>query len=128
MIDHTGIAVSDPKKSREFYEKALAPIGYKVLAEIPLEFTGGKVVLGLGEAPKPDFWLAEGKPNEPRIHVCFRTDARSKIDEFHKAAIAAGGKDNGPPGIRAHYHKNYYAAFVHDPDGHNVEVVCHDEA
>ena len=125
MIDHTGLQVSDPKKSRAFYEQALAPIGYAVLHEVPTEHTGGKVVLGIGEAPKPDFWLAEGAPNEPRIHVAFRAKSREQVDAFHRAALAAGGRDNGPPGIRAHYHPSYYAAFVLDPDGHNIEVVFH---
>lgn len=125
MIDHTGLNVSDPKKSREFYSKALAPLGYQVLMEIPLEFTGGRTVLGYGVAPKADFWVAEGEPNSPRIHIAFRATNRKSVDEFYKAAIAAGGRDNGPPGLRAHYHKDYYGAFVLDPDGYNVEAVCH---
>jgi catechol 2,3-dioxygenase-like lactoylglutathione lyase family enzyme len=121
MIDHTGLGVSDLAKSRTFYARALAPIGYTVLAEFP-------GVAGLGVAPKPDFWIAEGKPNVPPIHIAFRADNRKLVDEFYKAAIAAGGKDNGKPGVRAHYHPNYYGAFVLDPDGHNVEAVCHDPA
>lgn len=125
MIDHTGLSVRDPAKSRVFYEKALAPLGYTVMMEIPKEFTGGRVVLGLGVPPKPDFWVAEGTPQEPKIHIAFRADNRRQVDEFYKSALAAGGKDNGPPGPRPHYHKDYYGAFVLDPDGHNVEVVCH---
>lgn len=128
MIDHTGYGMSDPKKSRAFYEKALAPLGYRVLIEIPTEHTGGRVVFGMGVPPKPDFWLAEGTPNEPRIHIAFRADNRAQVDAFYEAAIAAGGKDNGKPGPRPHYHPNYYGAFVLDPDGHNVEAVCHDPA
>ena len=128
MIDHTGYGMSDPKKSRAFYEKALAPLGYRVLMEIPTEHTGGRVVFGMGVPPKPDFWLAEGTPNEPRIHIAFRADNRAQVDAFYEAAIAAGGKDNGKPGPRPHYHPNYYGAFVLDPDGHNVEAVCHDPA
>jgi catechol 2,3-dioxygenase-like lactoylglutathione lyase family enzyme len=125
MIDHTGLMMSDPAKSRRFYDGALAPLGYTMLMEIPTEHTGGKVVYGYGVAPKADFWLAEGKPNEPRIHIAFRADSRKQVDEFYRAAMAAGGRDNGPPGPRPHYHANYYGAFVLDPDGHNIEAVCH---
>jgi catechol 2,3-dioxygenase-like lactoylglutathione lyase family enzyme len=121
MIDHTGINVKDVNESKAFYSRALAPIGYTVLAEFP-------GVAGLGVAPKPDFWLAGGTPNDPPIHVAFRVDTRQLVDAFHAAAIAAGGRDNGAPGVRAHYHPNYYGAFVLDPDGHNVEVVCHNPA
>lgn len=128
MIDHTGLNVSDPAKSRKFYDQALAPLGYKMMMEIPKEHTGGAVVLGYGVPPKPDFWISEGEPNEPRIHVAFRTNNRKQVDEFYEAAIAAGGNDNGAPGPRPHYHKDYYGAFVLDPDGHNVEAVCHDPA
>lgn len=125
MIDHTGVAVSDPQKSRTFYEKALGPLGYRVLIEIPKEHTGGKVVLGCGVPPKPDFWIAEGAPQEPRLHIAFRADDKKQVDAFYQAALAAGGRDNGPPGPRPHYHKDYYGAFVLDPDGHNIEAVCH---
>jgi catechol 2,3-dioxygenase-like lactoylglutathione lyase family enzyme len=128
MIDHTGVAVSDYGKSKAFYTAALQPIGYAMLMEVPKEFTGGVGVAGFGEAPKPDFWIHEGQANKPPIHVAFRVDARAKVDAFYHAAIAAGGKDNGAPGIRAHYHPNYYGAFVLDPDGHNIEAVCHDPA
>jgi catechol 2,3-dioxygenase-like lactoylglutathione lyase family enzyme len=125
VIDHTGLSMSDPKKSREFYEKALAPLGYSVLMEIPTEYTGGAVVLGLGVPPKPDFWIHQGPPQTPRIHIAFAADSHEQVDAFYRAAIAAGGKDNGPPGPRPHYHPNYYGAFVLDPDGHNIEAVCH---
>jgi len=126
MIDHAGFLVSDPMKSREFYSRALAPLGYEVLMEIPQEYTNGKVVLGYGVSPKPDFWIAEGKPNEPRLHIAFRAESRDQVDSFYQAALAAGGRDNGAPGPRPHYHKDYYGAFVLDPDGHNIEAVCHD--
>jgi catechol 2,3-dioxygenase-like lactoylglutathione lyase family enzyme len=125
MIDHTGLTVSDPAKSRRFYEGALAPLGYTQLMEIPKEHTGGKVVVGYGVAPKPDFWLAEGAPNEPRIHIAFRAENKEQVEAFYKAALAAGGRDNGPPGPRPHYHAHYYGAFVLDPDGHNVEACFH---
>jgi len=128
MIDHTGVGISNPELSRNFYERALAPIGYSVLAEIPKEHTGGAVVLGFGVAPKPDFWLNQGTPQTPRLHVAFRADNRAQVDAFYRAALAAGGRDNGPPGPRPHYHPDYYGAFVLDPDGHNIEVVCHDPA
>src|SRR5687767_11228189 len=126
MIDHTGLTISDPAKSRRFYEGALAPLGYQVLMEVPKEYTGGKVVLGWGVSPKADFWTAEGTPNEPRVHIAFRAANRKQVEEFYRAALAAGGRDNGPPGPRPHYHKDYYGAFVLDPDGHNIEAVCHD--
>jgi catechol 2,3-dioxygenase-like lactoylglutathione lyase family enzyme len=125
MIDHTGLQVSRPLESRRFYEQALAPLGYTLLMEVPPAYTGGRVVLGFGVAPKADFWLAEGTPNAPRLHIAFRADTRAVVDAFYRAAIAAGGKDNGPPGPRPHYHENYYGAFVLDPDGHNIEAVCH---
>jgi catechol 2,3-dioxygenase-like lactoylglutathione lyase family enzyme len=125
MIDHTGLKISDPVASRRFYEAALAPLGYRVLMEVPTEYTGGRVVLGYGVPPKPDFWVGQGKPEEPRVHVAFRADSRGVVDAFYRAALAAGGKDNGPPGPRPHYHQDYYGAFVLDPDGHNVEAVCH---
>lgn len=125
MIDHTGLRVSNPTKSRHFYTKALAPIGYEVLMEIPKEHTQGAVVFGMGVKPKADFWVSEGSPNLPPLHVAFRAADRKQVDEFHRAAIAAGGKDNGAPGPRPHYHPNYYGAFVLDPDGHNIEVVFH---
>jgi catechol 2,3-dioxygenase-like lactoylglutathione lyase family enzyme len=128
MIDHTGIDVSDPVRSRRFYEAALAPLGYEVLMEVPTEHTGGVVVLGMGVRPKPDFWLHGGTPQTPRVHIAFRADDRATVDAFHRAALAAGGTDNGPPGPRPHYHPGYYGAFVLDPDGHNIEAVCHTPA
>ena len=125
MIDHSGLKVSDPVKSRRFYEAALAPLGYRVLREIPTEHTGGLVVLGYGVPPKPDFWVAQGTPETPKVHVAFRAATKAEVDAFYKAALAAGGRDNGPPGPRPHYHDKYYGAFVLDPDGHNVEATIH---
>ena len=125
MIDHTGLSVSDPKTSCEFYAKALAPLGYVRMMEVPTEVTGGKVVVGFGVPPKPDFWIRERPPTE-RVHIAFRADTRSQVDAFYQAALAAGGTDNGAPGLRPRYHAGYYGAFVLDPDGHNVEAVCHD--
>src|SRR5436190_9391501 len=118
MIDHTGVSVSDVAKSMAFYRAALAPLGYAVLMDF-------EQFAGFGVAPKPDFWVGSGTPNVPPIHVAFRAETRAQVDAFHRAAMAAGGRDNGPPGPRAVYHPNYYGAFVLDPDGHNIEAVCH---
>lgn len=125
MIDHTGITVSDLARSKAFYTAALAPIGYQLLLEFPAAVTGHADVAGFGEPPKPDFWLGSGTPNQPPLHVAFRAANRQQVDAFHAAALAAGGRDNGAPGLRPHYHPDYYGAFVLDPDGHNIEVVCH---
>jgi len=126
MIDHTGVSVSDYPRSRRFYSEALGDIGYRLLAELPAAVTGTTDVAGFGEPPKPDFWIAKGTPNIPAIHVAFRVPSRKLVDAFYHAALAAGGRDNGPPGLRPHYHENYYGAFVLDPDGHNMEAVCHE--
>ena len=125
MIDHTGVSVSDGARSRAFYEKALAPLGYAVLKVVPPEHTGGVMVLGMGVPPRPDFWLHEGEPQRPHVHIAFRAESRAVVDAFHAAALEAGGRDNGAPGPRPHYHADYYGAFVLDPDGHNVEACCH---
>ena len=125
MIDHTGVGVSDGKRSQKFYQAALAPLGYKILMEVPLEFTGGALVFGMGVPPKPDCWVHEGTPQKPHVHVAFVAPNRAAVDAFYKAALAAGGTDNGPPGLRPHYHKDYYGGFVLDLDGHNIEAVCH---
>ena len=124
MIDHVGLAVGDFAKSKAWYAAALAPLGYTVMMEFPAEQAGGQPAAGLGDT-KPDFWLAGGGPTRPHTHIAFAVKSRALVDAFYKAALAAGGRDNGPPGVRAHYHPNYYGAFVLDPDGHNVEVVCH---
>ena len=118
MIDHTGVGVTNAKRSVDFYKHALAPLGYQALAE-------GEGYAGFGVAPKPDFWIGEGKANVPAVHVAFSASSRAAVDAFYKAAMAAGGRDNGAPGLRPHYHANYYGAFVLDRDGHNIEAVCH---
>jgi len=125
MIDHTGLVVSDIKASTAFYRQALGAIGYALIMELPAELTGHGAVAGFGEPPKPDFWIGQGTPNVPPIHVAFRVANRALVDAFHAAALAAGGRDNGAPGLRPHYHPDYYGAFVLDPDGHNIEAVCH---
>jgi catechol 2,3-dioxygenase-like lactoylglutathione lyase family enzyme len=124
MIDHLGLTVSDMKKSREFYVKTLAPLNYELLMEFPSEGHGTPVALGFGERPHPDFWLGGG-PVQARVHVAFRAKSRQQVDAFYKAAMEAGARDNGKPGLRPQYHENYYGAFVLDPDGHNIEAVCH---
>jgi catechol 2,3-dioxygenase-like lactoylglutathione lyase family enzyme len=125
MIDHTGVIVSNFQASRLFYTKALAPIGYSLLMEVTSAQTGRNDAAGFGVPPKPDFWIGSGSPRDS-IHVAFRAANRALVDAFYKAAISAGGRDNGAPGLRPHYHPNYYGAFVLDPDGHNIEAVCHD--
>jgi catechol 2,3-dioxygenase-like lactoylglutathione lyase family enzyme len=125
MIDHTGVSVSDIARSTEFYTKALSAIGYALLLEFPASVTGHTDVAGFGEPQKADFWISKGVPNNPPIHVAFRVSSRAQVDAFYKAAMAAGGRDNGAPGTRPHYHEHYYGAFVLDPDGHNIEAVCH---
>jgi catechol 2,3-dioxygenase-like lactoylglutathione lyase family enzyme len=126
MIDHTGVAVSNYQQSKKFYSATLAAIGYELILEFPASVTGSEDVAGFGEGGKPDFWVVSGTPNKPPVHVAFRVNSRALVDAFYKAALAAGGSDNGQPGLRPHYHANYYGAFVRDPDGHNVEAVCHD--
>ncbi len=128
MIDHAGVSVRDFAVSKAFYVSALGAFGYELLLEFSAAETGSSDVAGFGVAPKPDFWIASGEPNVPPIHIAFRVANRGLVDAFHQAAMTAGGRDNGPPGVRAHYHPNYYGAFVLDPDGHNIEAVCHDPA
>ena len=125
MIDHTGLNVSDYGRSKSFYLAALGPLGYQLIKELPANLAPEGAV-GLGVPPKSDFWIAGGRPQSPPLHVAFRAASRAAVDAFYRAAISAGGRDNGPPGIRAHYHPNYYGAYVLDPDGHNIEAVCHD--
>ena len=126
MIDNTGVSVSDFARSKAFYTAALAPLGYRLLMDITAEMTGGYEGAGFGEPAKPDFWIGKGKPNQPPVHVAFRAANRAAVKEFYEAALAAGGRDNGAPGLRPDYHPNYYGAFVLDPDGHNIEAVCHE--
>ena len=116
MLDHVGLKVSDYAKSKAFFERALAPLGYKCLMEFPGAAGFGK--------DRPDFWISQGQKSNP-THIAFAADERSIVDGFHKAATGAGGKDNGQPGLRKEYHPTYYGAFVLDPDGNNIEAVCH---
>ena len=118
MIDHITLPVSDMEKSKQFYQNVLAPLGYELLMDF------GEVTLGFGKDAKPDFWLKAGSPGES-VHVAFASDDRQGVEAFYTAALAAGAGDNGAPGVRPQYHPNYYGAFIFDPDGHNIEAVCH---
>ena len=120
MVDHVGFTVSDYERSKGFYTEALAPLGYSLLME-PV----GRAA-GFGREGKPDFWVeGEGETVTGRLHIAIAAENREMVDAFYAAAIAAGGTDNGPPGPRPIYHPSYYGAYVLDPDGHNVEAVCH---
>jgi catechol 2,3-dioxygenase-like lactoylglutathione lyase family enzyme len=124
MIDHLGISVSNFDASKTFYDQAMAPLGASLLYVVPEQYTGGVKVGGYGRE-RPVFWLHEASPTGPGRHYAFTARSRAEVDAFHKAALAAGGKDNGAPGLRPHYHADYYGAFVFDLDGNNVEAVCH---
>jgi catechol 2,3-dioxygenase-like lactoylglutathione lyase family enzyme len=124
MLDHVGFPVSHYEGAKAFYLKALAPLGYALVMEVR-QSESDIPAAGFGIGSKPDFWIGgEGGLNHP-LHIALAAKDRPSVDAFYRAAIAAGAKDNGPPGLRPHYHPNYYAAFVLDPDGHNIEAVCH---
>jgi catechol 2,3-dioxygenase-like lactoylglutathione lyase family enzyme len=125
MLDHIGFGVSDITRSKAFYTNALAPLGYGIVMEVTPQQSGGYTGVGFGANRKPSFWIGSGEHLQGRLHVAFVANDRAAVDAFYQAAIAAGGHDNGAPGLRPHYHPNYYGAFVLDPDGHNVEAVCH---
>jgi catechol 2,3-dioxygenase-like lactoylglutathione lyase family enzyme len=124
MIDHVGFPVSDFVKSKAFYDAALAPLGIRVLMEVTPEMSGGERFVGYGDN-RPFFWIGTGERAATSVHVAFAAESRALVDAFYKAALAAGGTDNGAPGLRPHYHPNYYGAFVCDPDGNNIEAVFH---
>ena len=125
MFDHIGLPVRDLARSKAFYERALAPLGVGPVMELGPEVTGETSFVGFGRAGKPRFWITSGGPLVGVLHVAFGAETREAVVAFHAAALAAGGIDNGGPGLRPHYHANYFGAFVFDPDGHNVEAVCH---
>ncbi len=119
MLDHCGVNVSNFQKSKAFYSTALKPLGYELIMEFD------NVVAGFGKDNIPDFWIKCESPVTTRAHVAFQSETRNPVDQFHSTALTAGGKDNGAPGLREDYSPTYYAAFVFDPDGNNIEVVCH---
>jgi catechol 2,3-dioxygenase-like lactoylglutathione lyase family enzyme len=123
MIDHIGFPVSDYSRARDFYLKALAPLGYTLIMEVQQNEHDAPAA-GFGRDGKPDFWIGGEGGLAKAVHIAIAADDRATVDAFYAAAMAAGAKDNGPPGVRAHYHPNYYGAFVLDPDGHNIEAVC----
>ena len=131
MIDHIGVPVSNLADATTFYLKALAPLGISVQLEVSAEQTGKGGAVGFGSDGKPFFWIGEGKTSAPQanpadhLHVAFAATSRADVDAFYEAAMAAGAKDNGAPGLRPIYHADYYGAFVLDPDGNNIEAVCH---
>ena len=125
MLDHIGFAITNYERSKAFYLAALKPLGITLVMEVGPEITGSEGHGGFGSEGKPYFWIGTGKTLRGRLHVAFTAKDRASVDAFYAAALKAGGKDNGEPGLRPHYHKDYYGAFVLDPDGHNVEAVCH---
>jgi len=119
MLDHVTLGVSDLERSKTFYDRALSPLGIARLYAEAGRFAG------YGIDPKAFFWIGTRPNAQSGAHVAFTAKDRATVDRFYADAIAAGGKDNGGPGLRPHYHANYYGAFVLDPDGHNIEAVCH---
>jgi len=128
MIDHIGLAVSDLNRSRAFYAAALQPLGIALVMEVTAEQTGSGAHAGFGAANKPCFWIGDHASPCSGVHVAFAAESRAQVVEFYHAALKAGGRSNGEPGLRPHYHENYYGAFVFDPDGNNIEAVCHKPA
>jgi len=125
MLDHIGFAVSDFGRSLAFYKTVLEPLGYGVMMEVPAEISGGESFAGFGRDGRAQFWIGTGTSLAGRLHVAFTASSRAAVDAFHTIALGTGAADNGKPGLRPHYHPNYYGAFVLDPDGHNIEAVCH---
>lgn len=123
MIDHLGFGVSDYPAAKAFFLQALEPLGVGVVMEGP---PGAGV--GLGRAGHPTLWIHPTPQQPAPLHLAFSADTRAQVDAFYRAALAAGGRDNGAPGLRPHYHPHYYGAFVIGPDSHNVEAVCHKPA
>lgn len=126
MIHHVDVAVADFERSREFYRRALEPLGLGLVIEFRRD--AGTTLAGFGRPPDPGFWIRCGRPVAVWLHVAFHAETRKAVDDFHRAALAAGAMDNGAPGERPRYAENYYAAYVLDPDGHNVEAVCREPA
>lgn len=125
MFDHVSLTVSDLGRAKRFYAAALAPLGIEVRMEVTAEQSGTGAFFGMGVGPRATFWLGEGERPTGRAHIAFAATTRAAVDAFHRAALEAGGRDNGAPGLRPYYSPTYYGAFVLDPDGHNIEAVCH---
>ena len=125
VIDHMSLNVGDYEGAKAFYAKALAPLGFSLVMEVTAEMTGTVASAGFGTGGKPFLWLTPKGRQTPPQHIAFGADSRAMVDAFHAAALAAGGTDNGAPGLRPYYHPTYYGAFVLDPEGHNIEAVCH---
>lgn len=128
MIDHLTLHVTDYERSRDFYLRALSPLGYELVIELSREQIPSLPAMhmcGLGEGRKPDLWLRQADTPTTPTHLAFTAQSRVRVDEFYRHALAAGATPNGDPGLRSEYHPNYYAAFVIDPNGHNLEAVCH---
>ncbi|MEO7865763.1 MAG: VOC family protein [Sphingomicrobium sp.] len=126
MIDHIGFAVADAERSRTFYEAALAPLGITLIMSVtPEQTASGGTGHGFGSDGKPYFWFGDNDKVGEGSHIAFAANTRAEVDAFYQAALAAGGRDNGSPGLRPQYHPDYYGAFVLDPDGMNIEAVCH---
>jgi len=124
IIDHIGLAASDFDRSLAFYATALKPLGITLILQFPADGPAGRAAAGFGRDGKPELWISSGGPVS-HMHVALTASSRAEVDAFYAAARKAGGIDNGAPGVRAHYHPHYYGAFVLDPDGYNVEAVCH---
>jgi catechol 2,3-dioxygenase-like lactoylglutathione lyase family enzyme len=125
MLDHVGIPVADYERAKAFYLQALRPLGFDLIVEVGSTEVGKESHAGFGAKARPQFWISTGKPIKGRVHFAFEAKTRDAVRAFYNAAIKAGGSDNGAPGLRPHYHENYFGAFVLDPDGHNIEAVCH---
>ena len=127
MFDHIGLQVADLARSRAFYTDLLAVLGHRLVMEIGADQTGGYAGAGFGPDAKPQFWIGHWPGVTPAggTHVALSAASRAQVDASPAAARAPGARDNGAPGLRPHYHPGYYAAFVLDPDGHNIEAVCH---
>jgi catechol 2,3-dioxygenase-like lactoylglutathione lyase family enzyme len=125
VFDHISFPVGDNERSKGFYLRSLAPLGYGLVLEVTSDETGGQRAAGFGKNGHPQFWIASGTPVVGKMHIAFVAKTRAAVEEFYKTALSAGGRDNGAPGLRPHYHENYYGAFIFDPDGNNIEAVCH---
>jgi len=125
MLDHIGVAVADMDRSKAFYAAALKPLRLGLVMEVTAAQTGTEAHAGFGAESKPFFWIGTGAKPKGGTHVAFVAETRAEVEAFYRAALAAGGRDNGAPGLRPHYHPNYFGAFVLDPDGNNIEAVCH---